>query len=150
MSSRHCCFSSVAYGPKNGAVVLHSVPSCKTKNKQTGVQRDLIAMSSCSFPPPHFLASPQFVACPQEPERQSKPVSILKDHSLLNRVRCHSPHCTNATHCKKHLGVHRSVDTYFCVVQYEWCSPLLNLLKQEGRIQKNPTKDPEHLRSWPF
>lgn len=144
-------FWSVAYGPMHGAVVLHRVPSCRTRNKQTGVQRDLIAMSSCSFPPPHWLASLQCVAHPQEPERQSELVSILKDHSVLNRFRCHNPHCTNATHCKKHLSVHPSVVTYFRVVQYKWSSPLLILLKQEERTQKKkPQKTPNILRSWPF
>lgn len=102
------------------------------------------------------------VACPQEPQRQSKLSSILKDHSL-NRVRCHNPHCTNATHCKKQLSVHPTeqlsvqlgVGTYFRVVRYEWSSPLLILLMQEGRIQKKtpkikPQKTPNTLRSWSF
>lgn len=127
----------------HGVVVLLSVPSCKTRNKQKGVQRDLIAMSSYSFPHPHWLASLQCLACPQEPERQTELVNILKDHSVLNRFKCHSPHCTNATHCKKHLSVHPSVVAYFHVVQYEWSSPLLILLKQEGKTQKKPHKRPQ-------
>lgn len=141
-------FWSVAYGPMHGAVVLHRVPSCRTRNKQTGVQRDLIAMSSCSFPAPHWLASLQCVARPQEPERQSELVSILKDHSVLNRFRCHNPHCTNATHCKKHLSVHPSVVTYFRVVQYKWSSPLLILLKQEERTHKKKKNHKRPQTPW--
>lgn len=35
MCCRHCWFSSVAYEPTKGAVVLHCVPSCKTRiNRQ--------------------------------------------------------------------------------------------------------------------
>lgn len=32
-------------------------PKLQDQNKQTGVQRDLIAMWSCSFPPPHCLSA---------------------------------------------------------------------------------------------
>lgn len=46
------------------------------------------------------LSSLQRVTWPQEPEEQSKHVSVLKGHSVLYRFRCHNPHYTNETHCK--------------------------------------------------
>lgn len=137
---RHCWFSSVAYEPTKGAVVLHCVPSCKTRINRQECRGTLLPCGPVHFHP--HTASLQCTACSQEPGKQSKLVSILKDHSL-NRVRCHNPHCTNATHCKKQLSVLASVVTYFCVVQYEWSSPLLILLKQDGRIHKKTHKRPQ-------
>lgn len=43
----------------------------------------------------------QYVTFPQEPEKKRELVNTLKDHSVLNRFRCHNPYYTNAAHCKK-------------------------------------------------